>query len=78
MYSLGQIKGQSHQLQAQFSRHINKEIWHREPLIQEDFLRIADLFKRYNSVPAGFADLSLSEIFTHSFFTGKICWCNDQ
>jgi len=59
MYSLGQIKGQSHQLQAQFARHINKEIWHREPLIQEDFLRIADLFQRYNNVPADFADLSL-------------------
>ncbi|QDZ39408.1 hypothetical protein FRE64_05385 [Euhalothece natronophila Z-M001] len=31
MYSLGQIKGQSHQLQAQFSRHINRGLWTREP-----------------------------------------------
>jgi len=59
MYSLGQIKGQSHQLQAQLSRHIYQELWTREPLILKDFERIANLFEKYSNIPADFADLSL-------------------
>jgi uncharacterized protein len=54
MYLIG-----DHRVQVKFAQHIRQGIWQREPLEQEDFDRIAELFDRYSDLPADFADLSL-------------------
>lgn len=54
MYLIGH-----YQVQVKFAQHIRQGIWRREPLEQEDFDRIAELFDSYSDLPADFADLSL-------------------
>jgi hypothetical protein len=46
------------------SQDIFEGIWKIEPLIEEDFSTIAELFQKYSNVPADFADLSLVAIST--------------
>lgn len=64
MHHIGKQRGESFQVQAQLSQDIFEGIWKIEPLIEEDFSTIAELFQKYSNVPADLADLSLVAIST--------------
>lgn len=61
MHNLKRVSG-FHRVQAQVSNDICRGLWEREPLIQEDFSTITELFEQYSNVPADFADLTLVAI----------------
>ena len=50
------------QVQNIFLDHLAKNIYRCEPLIQRDFLRIAELNQQYADLPGDFADLALVAI----------------
>ena len=50
------------QVQNQFLLAVAQRIFEPQPLIPEDFIRIAELNSQYNDLPADFADLSLVTI----------------
>jgi uncharacterized protein len=52
----------STRVQREFAQDIADGIWQRENLKNQDFHRISELFDRYSSLPADFADLSLIAI----------------
>ncbi|WP_204104795.1 MULTISPECIES: PIN domain-containing protein [Spirulina sp. CCY15215] len=47
------------QVQNQFLRGVNLEVFAFVPLLAEDLLRIAELNQKYSDLPGDFADLSL-------------------
>ena len=61
MHNLKRVSG-FQRVQAKVSNDIYRGLWQRESLIQEDFLTIAELFEKYQDVPADFADLTLVAI----------------
>ena len=50
------------QLQNEFLNHLAQGIYISEPLLADDFLRIAELNEQYADLPGDFSDLSLVSI----------------
>jgi len=50
------------QVQNAFLRHVSQGIYHCEPLLSDDFSRIAELNAQYADLPGDFSDLALVSI----------------
>jgi uncharacterized protein len=48
-----------YRVQNEFLRHLSDQVYECEPLLSNDFVRIAELNRQYFDLPADFSDLAL-------------------